>query len=284
LSPSDVACILCPREWTLSGLIFRIAVGFVVGVLIVLAGSLYLSNRYLTEQRQLAASGDTKGAIEKARLAARFNPVDSAPLAAEASVLLQQARPEEAVEVLREATRRDPANQSNLAQLGNVQINQLNDPEAAAESYRKALERDPRDKGLVASYAGSLIRIGDLEGAKREYEKLAGWGEIQLGNLYTLGRIYARTGEPEKALRTLRGAQEAATEALERVPDSQKDKLETFMDSVDLAIVDALVIEERYDEARLILEDSDAEQAPAIIELLYTNPEEYRESVLNREL
>ena len=74
-----------------------------------------------------------------------------------------------------------------------------------------------------------------------------------------------------------------ATSALEKDSGSQKDQLETFVDSVDLATVDALVIEGRYDEARLVLEDSDAEQAPAIIELLYINPEEYRESVLDRE-
>ena len=269
----------------MSGTIFKIAVGFVVGVLILLAGSLYLSSRYLAEQRQLAAAGDTKGAMEQARLAARLNPVDSAPLAAEASLLQRQERPEEAAEVLREATRRDPANKNNFVLLGNLQINQLNDPGAAAESYRKALERDPRDRGLVSGLAGSLIRIGDLEGAKREYEKLAERNEMQLGDLYTLGRIYSRTGEPERALGTLRGAREAAISALEQAPEGpRKDKLGTFVDSVDLAIVDALVIEGRYDEARLILEESDAEQAPAIIELLYTNPEEYRESVLDREL
>jgi tetratricopeptide (TPR) repeat protein len=268
----------------LSGLIFRIAVGFVVGVLILLAGFLYLSNRYLTEQQQLTATGDVEGAIGKARLAARLNPFDSAPLTVESSLLQRQGRLEEAAEVLREAIRRNPGNYTSLVQLGNLQMAQLNDPEAAAESYRSALERNPRDKGLVSGFAEALVRTGDLEGAKREYEKLAGWRDIKLGDLYTLGKIYARTGETEKALGTLRGAREAAASALERVPDPQKDQLETFMDSVDLAIVDALVLDGRYDEARLVLEDSDAEQAPAIIELLYINPEDYRESVLDREL
>ena len=137
-------------------------------------------------------------------------------------------------------------------------------------------------RGLVVVALGH-VSVGDRE-VHRVYEKLLNLDAIKLQDFYTLGRIYARTGEPEKSLRTLRKAREAATAALERVPDSQKDQLETFMDSVDLAIVDTLVIEGRYDEARLVLADSDAEQSPAIIELLYINPEAYRESVLNREL
>ncbi len=268
----------------MSSVIFKSAVGFVVGVLILLAGSLFVSNRYLTEQRQLGAVGDIEGALENARAAARLNPVDSVPLVAEASLLQRQGRPEEAAEVLQEAIRRDPANYNNLVLLGNLQMNQLNNPEAAVESYRGALERNPRNRGLISGFAGALITTGDLEGAKREYEKLRQLGGIKAQGLYNLGRIYARTGEPEKALETLRDTREAATSALEDASGPQKDQLETFVDSVDLAIVDALVIERRYDEARLVLEDSDAEQAPAIIELLYVDPEEYRESVLNREL
>jgi tetratricopeptide (TPR) repeat protein len=267
-----------------SRIIFKVAVGFVVGALILLAGSLLLSNRYLVEQRQLAATGDVKGALEAARSAARLNPLDSVPLVAEASLLQTQGRPEEAAEVLQEAIRRDPANYNNRVLLGNLQMNQLNDPEAAVESYRGALERIPRNRGLISGLAGALITTGDLEGAKREYEKLRQLGGIDAQSLYNLGRIYARTGEPEKALETLRDAREAATSALEDASGPQKDQLETFVDSVDLAIVDALVIERRYDEARLILQDSDAAQAPAIIELLYVDPDEYRESVLDREL
>ncbi|MDP8953184.1 MAG: tetratricopeptide repeat protein, partial [Actinomycetota bacterium] len=183
--------------------------------------------------------------------------------------------------MLQEAIRRDPANYGNLVQLGNLQMNQLNDPEGAAESYRRALERVPSDTRLISGLAGALIRTGDLEGAKREYEKLVQLGGIDLQGLYNLGRIYARTGEPEKALVTLRATREAATSMLEKASGPQKDQLETFVDSVDLATVDALVIEGRYDEARLVLEDSDAEQAPAIIELLYIDPDEYRKSVLN---
>jgi len=267
-----------------SRIVFKVAVGFVVGALILLAGSLFLSNRYLVEQRQLAATGDVKGAIEAARSAARLNPLDSVPLVAESSLLQSQGRPEEAAEVLQEAIRRDPANYNNRVLLGNLQMNQLNDPEAAVESYRGALERIPRNRGLISGLAGALITAGDLEGAKREYEKLRQLGGIDAQSLYNLGRIYARTGEPEKALETLRDAREAVTSVLEDAKGPQKDQLETFVDSVDLAIVDALVIEKRYDEASLVLEDSDAAQAPAIIELLYIDPEEYRKSVLDREL
>ena len=76
----------------MSTAIFRIAVGFALAVLILLAGSLYLSNRYLGEQQRLAATGNVEDAVEKARLASRFNPFDSAPFTAEASLLQRQGR------------------------------------------------------------------------------------------------------------------------------------------------------------------------------------------------
>jgi tetratricopeptide (TPR) repeat protein len=177
-----------------SRIIFKVAVGFVVGALILLAGSLLLSNRYLVEQRQLAATGDVKGALEAARSAARLNPLDSVPLVAEASLLQTQGRPEEAAEVLQEAIRRDPANYNNRVLLGNLQMNQLNDPEAAVESYRGALERIPRNRGLISGLAGALITTGDLEGAKREYEKLRQLGGIDAQSLYNL-RAHRRAGE-----------------------------------------------------------------------------------------
>lgn len=265
----------------MSGAIFKIAVGFVLGVLILLAGSLYLSQRYLGEQQRLAASGDVEGALDAARLAGRLDPWSSTPLAAEAYLLQRQGRFDEAVGVLERAIQRDPANYQNLVQLGSLQLNQLNDPEEAVGSYRAAVEKIPRDTNLIAGYAQALTRAGDLEGAKRQYEKARELGRISYISLYNLGKIYTRTGEPEKAVEVLEQSGRAAERAVEQSRGQERAEREVFVDSVDLATADAYVVQGDYEEAKRVLEGSDAEQAPAILELLNTNPEGYRESVLN---
>ena len=247
-----------------------------------LAIALSLSAYYLAQQQKLATNGDVEEALDAARLSARLDPFNSAPLMAEALLLERQGRNEEAVEVLRDAIKRDPANYTNRVQLGNLQLSQLNDPEAAVESYRLALERIPRDTNLIASLAFALTRTGDLEAAKKEYERVRDLGRISSRSLYDLGRIYTRTGEPEKAVETLQGIREKVAA---RVEDSnnevKKIQNELFLNSIDLAIADAHVVRGDYAEAMAVLEESKAEQAPAILELLNTNPEEYRESVLN---
>lgn len=269
-------------EQGLSRVAFKISVGFVVGVLILLAVSLSISAYYLAQQQRLATSGDVDGALDAARLSARLDPFNSAPLTAEALLLQRQGQNEEAAEVLRDAIERDPANYSNRTQLGNLQLTQLNDPEAAVESYRRALEQIPRDTNLIASLAFALTRTGDLEAAKTEYERVQEFDRISSRNLYDLGRIYARTGEPEKAVETLTRARE---DVAARVEDSNNElkrvQRELFLNSIDLAVADAHVVQGDYDAARAVLEESEAEQAPAILELLNTNPEEYRDSVLN---
>lgn len=261
---------------------FKISVGFVVGVLILLAVALSLSAYYLAQQQKLATSGDVQGAIDAARLSARLDPFNSAPLAAEALLLQRQGKNEEAAQVLRDAIKRDPANYSNRTQLGNLYLNQLNDPKEAVRYYREALEQIPRDTNLIASLAFALTRTGDLEAAKKEYERVRDLGRASSRNLYDLGRIYARTGEPEKAVETLRGVRE---DVAARVEDSNNDlkrvQRELFLNSIDLATADAYVVQGDLEAARGVLENSEAEQAPAILELLNTNPEEYRESVLN---
>lgn len=49
---------------------------------------------------------------------------------------------------------------------------------------------------------------------------------------------------------------------METVEAAKRAEREAFVKSVDLALVDALVVEGRYDEARAALQESDSEQAP----------------------
>ena len=264
--------------------LFKIAVGFVIVALILLAVALYMSVYYMEQEQQLAATGDIEGALEKSREAARLNPFDSTPLTVQSSLLQQQGQSEAAAEVLVEASERDPSNYVSLVYLGNLQAGRLNQPEKAVESYEKVLEQVPRDTGLIFALARARTRVGDLEGAKQEYEKLVGFKKIPPRGLFNLGKIYVRTGDPERGVETLQRAKRRASASLKKAGGAKRAEREAFVKSVNLALVDALVVEGRYDEARVALQESGSEQAPAILELLNTDPEGYKETVLNSEV
>ena len=268
----------------MSGILFRIAVGVVVTALILIAGALYISNYYLEEQQRLAAAGDLPGAIEHAQTAARLDPFSPEPLQAEALLLRQQGRNQEAAEALRVATNRDPANYEPYYLLGNVEAQSLNRPELAAETYREALEHNPRATVVIERLAETLLRAGKLEEAKRQYERLREFDRIGLGGLYNLGRIYARTGEPGKGVETLKITKQRAEAGLQSLDGPARAERQSFVGSLELAIADALVVQRRYEEAREVLEGSSSEQAPAILMLIDSGPEYYRGLVLESEI
>lgn len=261
--------------------VFKISVGFVAGALILLAVSLYLSNSFLKQQQRLAESGDLQGAANKVEWAARLDPFSSAPLSSEGYLRLRQGQPEVAAEAFREAIRRDPANYRNYEALGSLQRQQLSDPEAAAETYRGALRHNPHAVTVVSRLGEALLSAEDLEGAKAQYEWLWERGRIPLKDLYALGKTQIRLGEPEEAIETFEEAKERAGAELESSDEQQQAQRRAFLESVDLGIADALVVQGLYDEARDYLVQSEAEQAPAILALLEEDPEGYRRSVFD---
>ncbi|MGF1470168.1 MAG: tetratricopeptide repeat protein [Rubrobacteraceae bacterium] len=262
----------------------RISAGFLVVVLVLLALSLYMAERNLDEQQRLVAGGDFEGAIEKVQLAARLAPFSSEPLQEEAQLLQRQGRIKEAEDALRRAIRRDPRNYTSYLLLAQLQASRLNDYAAAEETYRNLLEINPNSTEASAGLAQVLLRQGDLEGAKRQYEKLRETETVSLQGLYDLGRIYIRTGEPEEAVQTLVAARELALAGLGSLDAPEWQQRIEFIESIDLSIADALVVQERYAEAREIVAGNPSEQAPAILALLDTDPEMYRQSVLNSEI
>jgi tetratricopeptide (TPR) repeat protein len=265
----------------LARVVFKISVGFVTGALILIAISLYMSNYYLKEQARLAEVGDLRSARVEAERAARLDPFSPAPPTSMAYLELRQGRAEAAAEAFREAIRRDPANYKNYVELGNLQRQQLSDPKAAVESYREALRYNPHATAVVSRLAEALVSTGDLEGAKAQYEQLQDLGKIPLKDLYTLGRIQMRLDSPDKAIKTFEEAKESARGELGSLNESQKAQREAFIESLDLAIADALVVQGSYAEAREVLSQSSAEQAPSILALLDEDPESYRKSVLD---
>lgn len=260
--------------------IFKISVGFVAGALILLAISLYLSNHYLREQQRLAEAGNLSAARDDAELAARLDPFSPDPLAAKAYLDLRQGQIEAAVETFRNAIEREPPNTRSYIALGDLQRQQLNDPEAAAQTYQDALIHNPHATTIISRLGEALLSSGELEEARDQYEWLRGRGRIPFRDLYTLGKIQVRLGEPEEAITAFEEAREEAEDGLDSLNESEREQREAFVESLDLAVADALVVQERYDEARGVLSESTAEQAPAVLSLLDDDPEAYRESVL----
>lgn len=268
----------------MSGAIFRISAAFLVGALLLMAGALYMSDYYIGEQRRLAAAGDLPGATEAARNAVRLDPFDTDALEAQSFLLQQQGRNEAAADSLREAIERDPNNYMPYLMLGNLQLGRLNDLEAAARSYREVLRLNPKSSIARSGLAQALIRQGKLDEASKEYEKLREEKEISYQGLYDLGRIYVRTGRPEEGYRAINQAKRKASKDLDSLEEPLQSQREDLIESMDLALADALVVQGNYDGALRIISESPSEQAPALYELLSFDPEAYRDSVVSSEI
>jgi tetratricopeptide (TPR) repeat protein len=267
----------------LSRAILKISAGFLVLALALLTTSLYLSERYLQSQQRLAAAGDIEGAMEAADEAARLDPFSTGALQAQASMLQNDQRFEDAEAVWRRAIRRDPNNYLMYMSLGNLQMT-MGRYEEAEKNFREARRLNPMASTATASIAQTLVRRGDLEGAKVEYEKLYETNEIDTMGLYDLGRIYVRTGEPREGYKAITRAIRRAEEGLEGLEEPIRSQQEELIESMKLAAADALVVQRRYDAAYRQVSESSSEQAPALLRLISTDPEGYRESVVNSEI
>ncbi len=261
--------------------VFKISVGFVTGVLILLAISLYLSSRYLEEQLRLAETGNLEEAREEIQRAARLDPFSPVPPASEAYLELRQGRTGAAAQAFQEAIDRDPANYNNWVALGDLQKQRLGDPAAAAESYREALSRNPHATAVVSRFAETLLRTEETEEARAQYEWLREHGQISFMDLYRLGKLQVQLGEPGEAIGTFGDAKNSASAGLEVLSEARRAETEIFIESLDLSIADAMIAQGSYAEAREVLAQSEAEQAPAVLALLEEDPENYRRSVLD---
>lgn len=279
-----VGDILMRGERLLSRIVFKVSLGFLAGALILLALSLYASSYYLEEQGRLSAAGDLEGAVEKTRSAARLDPFNPEPLQTQALLLQQLGQIEEAEATLREAANRDPNNYVPYLFLGNLQLFSTNDAEASIESYRDVLRLNPNATIARLALAEALVRSGELEKAGREYEILREAQKITPQGVYDLGRIYVRTGEPGKGARTIEAAQRQVERDLEGAKGAEREQTLAYLRSMELAKADALVVQRRYVAAAEIIAGSKARQAPAILELLNTDPAGYRESVKSSDI
>ena len=268
----------------MSRAVFRIAAGFLVGALVFLATALCLSEYYLDEEARLLAAGDLQGALEAVQTAARLDPFDPEPLKGKSFILQQQGRYEDAASSLRNAIERDPHNYILYLMLGNLQFTHMDDLDAAVKSYRGALRLNPNATVASNALAQAHMRRGDLGAAKEVYERLEKEERISFQGLYNLGRIYVRTGEPGEGLESIERAKREAETGLRRLEGPLKTQRQELIESMELAIADGLVVQGRYAEAREAIVGSSSEQAPALLQLLNSNPEAYREAVVSSEI
>ena len=275
--------MLMRGDLCLSGTVFRLSVAFVVGVLALLALSFSLSNYYVGEHQRLAAAGDARGALEASQLAARLDPFDTDALEAQASILQQRREYDEAAAAYREAIARDPHNYLPYLYLANLQLAR-GDAEAAIEGYGDVLELNPKASAASVYLAQTLTRQGRLEDAKEEYLKLEREDRISFEGLYDLGRIEVRTGEAREGLEDIKKARRQAASELGELGGPVKAQRQQLLNSMDLAVADAMVVVGREGQAQKILAESPHEQAPSLLQLLSTDPEAYREQVVNSEI
>ena len=267
----------------MSRAIFRLSAGFLVGVLALLAVALYLSDYFTGEQQRLAAAGDEAGAMEASRMAVRLDPFDTDALQAQSLLWRQQRNYDRAVLALREAIARDPNNYVPYLTLANLRLT-MGKPDAAVEGYRDVLELNPNAVLARSSLARTLMRQGKLREARVEFETLKDEKSATYQDLYDLGRIQARTGEAPGGVKNIKRARRMAEAQFDKAPGAQTERQQQLLVSMDLATADALVVQGRIGQAQSILSESTSEQAPGLLELLASDPEAYREQVINSDI
>jgi tetratricopeptide (TPR) repeat protein len=267
----------------LSRAIFRLSAGFLVGVLALLAVALYLSDYFTGEQQRLAAAGDEAGAMEASRMAVRLDPFDTDALQAQSLLWRQQRNYDRAVLALREAIARDPNNYVPYLTLANLRLT-MGEPDAAVEGYRDVLELNPNAVLARSSLARTLMKQGKLREARVEFETLKDEKSATYQDLYDLGRIQARTGEAPEGVKNIKRARRMAEAQFDKAPGAQTERQQQLLVSMDLATADALVVQGRIGQAQSILSESTSEQAPGLLELLASDPEAYREQVINSDI
>jgi tetratricopeptide (TPR) repeat protein len=267
----------------LSLAIFRLSAGFLVGVLALLATVLYLSDYFTGEQQRLAAAGDEAGAMEASRMAVRLDPFDTDALQAQSLLWRQKRNYERAALALREAIERDPNNYLPYLTLANLRL-ATGDSDAAVKDLREVLELNPNAVQARGSLARTLMRQGKLREARAQFETLKEEKSASYQNLYDLGRIQVRTGEAQEGVKNIKRARRMAGAQADRVRGPQAKRQKQLLVSMDLATADALVVAGRVGQAQRILAESPSEQAPGLLELLNSDPEAYREQVINSDI
>lgn len=263
--------------------ILKISAIFLFAVLIFIAGFSYVSARYMERQQQQQAAGNLNGAIGAASAAARFDPFEAAPLQAQSSILYGRGRNASAKEFMEQAALREPNEYVIQLSLGNIEM-EMGEFEAAEQSYREAERLNPFGGLGTEGLAQALLRQDELEEAGTAYQRIADMGDLGTMGYYNLGRIQVRTGDPEEGTRNINRAIRRAERELRTMNGEARQSQMDLIESMNLAAADGLVVQSRYNAAYQILAESTSNQAPALLQLISTDPEGYRDSVIDSDV
>lgn len=128
-----------------------------------------------------AATGQTDKAIEEFRIAAALEPDQTLPYQALTSALLQQHRPEDALKSWLDLEKAAPQNQEAPEHAGAILINLKRYSEAAAQ-FEAALRLEPDKSELLVQLGTAYARAGDKEKALATLKKSAE-GDTSSNNL-----------------------------------------------------------------------------------------------------
>jgi len=148
--------------------------------------------------RQLAQSGDLKGAEAELRRAVELAPRDAPALSTLGAILGMQQRLAESNVYLERVLAIDPADFAARRNLGSNQF-QLGQLKVARENLERALRQKPADKtatlllGMVEEELQNYVRAVDL--LKSVPDQVRG----QPQSIVALARAYYRTGQPDNA-------------------------------------------------------------------------------------
>ncbi len=252
-------------------------------VLLFFAVTLYVSARYIERQEQQQAAGNLNGAVGAASVAARFDPFSVRPLQAQSSIAYGQGRNASAKEFVEEAALREPESLVVRLSLGNIEM-EMGNFEAAEENYRYAERLDPLGGEGTSGLAQALLRQNKLREAGEAYRRLAEIDKLDTLGYYNLGRVQVRTGEPEEGTRNIGRAIRMAEREARGLEGETLRNQEDLIESMKLAQADGLVVQDQYEQAYEIVARNESSQAPALLELINTDPEGYGASVVDSDI
>lgn len=151
--------------------------------------------------------GRLEDGLEQCRLAVEIDPLSSFPAALLGMTLTISGRPEEGLEVLEPAARRDPQNGVLQRGLG-LAHRQAGDLDAGLAHFRRALEITNRHPWAMMEVGTILVMMGRANEAEAYQDELEERAQSQYVSPYAMSEIPSWLGQTDKALDLLEQALE----------------------------------------------------------------------------
>jgi tetratricopeptide (TPR) repeat protein len=160
----------------------------------------------------LVASGDTVGAVDVLRQAARKDTVTAGPAFLLARIADARGNREEATHWMRRVISADSTNAAAWNYVGYTQADAGVNLTEALDQIRHALALEPNNSAYLDSYGWVLFKLGRFEEARQALEQAAQHQPQESEILEHLGDVYVRLGRTEDARRVYKLALRSASD------------------------------------------------------------------------